>query len=140
MKRLLLLVSLLALVLLPIGCADMGSMIQDTIEEALAGLRADYTIEVSGTEGLNFTGRYVVVDAAYDPDTYVVFSSDPYDVLGSVSEQYTVEDAISVGAMFQKLSVNGTLEVTIWRGVELVDSASTTEPFGAVLVTAVKED
>jgi hypothetical protein len=140
MKRLLLFISILALVLLPIGCGNIGSMIQDTIEEALAGLRADYTIDIGGTEGLNFTGRYVVADAAYDPDTYVVFSSDPYDVSGSVSEQYVVEDAISVGAMFQKLSVNGTLEVNIWRDGELVDSASTTEPFGAVLVTAVKED
>jgi len=41
--------------------------------------------------------------------------------------------------MFQKLSVNGTLEVEILRGGVVVDSASTTEPFGAVLVTAVKE-
>jgi hypothetical protein len=140
MKKLLLLISILALVLLPIGCMDIESMVQDTIEEALAGLRADYTIEVGGTEWLNFSGRYVVVNAVYDPDTYVVFSSDPYDVSGNVSKQYTVEDAISVGGMFQKLSVNGTLEVEIWRGGELVDSASTTEPFGAVLIMAVKEE
>lgn len=140
MKRLLLLISIIALVLLPIGCMDVQGMIEDTIEEALEGLRADYTIEVGGTEGLNFSGRYVVVNAAYDADTYVVFSSDPYDVSGNVSKEYTVEDAISVGGMFQKLSVNGTLEVKIYIDGGLVDSASTTEPFGAVLVTAVKEE
>jgi hypothetical protein len=140
MKRLLLLISILTLVLLPIGCADIGSMVEDTIEDALEGLRADYTIEVGGTAGLNFSGRYVLVNAAYDPDTYVVFSTDSYDVSGNVSEQYTVEDAISVGGMFQKQAVNGTLEVEIWRGGELVDSASTTDPWGAVLITAVKED
>ena len=140
MKRLLLLISILALVLLPIGCADIGSMVEDTIEDALAGLKADYTINVGGTEGLNFSGRYVVVNAAYDPDTYVVFSSDSYDVSGNVSEQYTVEDAISIGGMFQKQAVNGTLEVEIWIGGELIDSAETTDPWGAVLVTAVKED
>jgi hypothetical protein len=140
MKRLLLLISILTLVLLPIGCADIGSMVEDTIEDALEGLRADYTIEVGGTAGLNFSGRYVVVNAAYDPDTYVVFNTDSYDVSGNVSEQYTVEDAISVGGMFQKQAVNGTLEVEIWRGGELVDSASTTDPWGAVLITAVKED
>ena len=140
MKRLLLLISILASVLLPIGCADIGSMVEDTIEDALAGLRADYTINVGGTEGLNFSGRYVVVNAAYDPDTYVVFSSDSYDVSGNVSEQYTVEDAISIGGMFQKQAVNGTLEVEIWIGGELIDSAETTDPWGAVLVTAVKED
>ena len=140
MKRLLLLISILALVLLPIGCADIGSMVEDTIEDALAGLKADYTINVGGTEGLNFSGRYVVVNAAYDPDTYVVFSSDSYDVSGNVSGQYIVEDAISVGGMFQKQAVNGTLEVEIWIGGELIDSAETTDPWGAVLVTAVKED
>jgi hypothetical protein len=140
MKRLLLLISILTLVLLPIGCMDIGGMVEDTIEDALTGLRADYTIEVGGTAGLNFSGRYVVVNADYDPDTYVGFSTDSYDVSGNVSEQYTIEDAISVGGMFQKQAVNGTLEVEIWRGGELVDSASTTDPWGAVLITAVKED
>jgi len=137
MKKLLLIISILVLVLVPIGCA--GNVIQSTIEDALEGLRADYTIEVGGTAGLNFSGRYVVVTAAYDPDTYVAFSTDSSDVSGNVSKQYTVEDAISVGGMFQKLSVDGTLEVEILKGGVVVDSASTTEPFGAVLVTAVKE-
>jgi len=140
MKRLLLLISILALVLLPIGCMDIESMVEDTIEEALAGLRADYTIDVGGTEGLNFSGRYVVVSAAYDPDTYVVFSSDSYDVSGNISKQYTVEDAISIGGMFQKQAVNGTLEVEIWKGGDLIDSDETTDPWGAVLVTAIKGD
>jgi hypothetical protein len=139
MKILLLLISILALILLPIGCADIGSMIEDTIEDALEGLRADYTIEVGGTAGLNFSGRYVVVTAAYDPDTYVVFNTDSYDVSGNVSKQYTIEDAISVGGMFQKQAVNGTLEVEIWSGGELIDSDETTDPWGAILVTAVKE-
>jgi hypothetical protein len=139
MKRLLLLISILALVALPIGCAGIGGMIQSTIEEALEGLSAGYAIDVSGTEGLNFSGRYVVVTGAYDPDTYVAFNSTSYDVSDTTSKQYTVEHAISVGGMFQKLSVNGTLEVEILRGGVVVDSASTTEPFGAVLVTAVKE-
>jgi hypothetical protein len=139
MKRLLLLISIIALVLLPIGCMDVQSMIQDTIEEALEGLRADYTIEVDVTEGLNFTGEYVVVNAAYDPDTYVVFSSDSYDVSGNVSKEYTVEDAISVGGMFQKLSMDGTLTVEIWKGSTKVDSSVTTDPWGAVLVMSTEE-
>jgi hypothetical protein len=141
MKRLLLLISIIALLLLPIGCGiDVESMIKDNIEEALEGLSTDYTIEVGGTEGLNFSGEYVVVTAAYDAETWVVFSSDSYDVTGNVSKQYTVEDVISVGGMFQKQAVNGTLEVEIWKGSTKVDSAVTTEPWGAVLVTAIEED
>jgi len=140
MKRLLLLISILALVLLPIGCGDIASMVEDTIEEALEGLRADYTIELGGTDGLNFTGRYVVATAAYDSETYVAFNSTTYDVTGNVSKEYTVEDAISIGGMFQKQAVNGTLEVEIWKGSTKVDSAVTTDPWGSVLVTAIEED
>jgi len=144
MKKLLLIISILALVLLPIGCANVEEMIKNAIEQALAELRADYTIEVGGTEGLNFTGRYVVVTAAYHPETWVAFSSDSYDVSGNVSKEYSVEDAILVGGMFQKLSAGEEmLTVTIWRGAvgngTLVDSANTTQPFGAVLVTAIRE-
>jgi hypothetical protein len=127
----------------PFGCA--GNVIQSTIENALAGLRATYTIEVSDTEGFNFTGRYVVVQAGYDPVNYVALNSTSYDVVSeNVSKEYTVHGAIEVGGMFQKLSAgNETLEVKIWRGAvgtgTLVDSASTTQPFGAVLVMAVTE-
>lgn len=140
MKRLLLIISILALVVLPIGCMDVESMIEDQITEALEGLSSTYTIKVGGTAGLNFSGRYVVASAAYDPETWVAFSSDSYDVSGNVSKQYTVEDVISVGGMFQKQAVNGTLEVEIWKGSTKVDSAVTTDPWGAVLVTAIEED
>jgi hypothetical protein len=110
------------------------------IENALAGISANYTIQVTDTQGFNFTGRYVVVTAAYNNITYVAFDSTSYDVSGNVSKTYTVLNAVSVGGMFQKLSAgNETLEVKIYRGATLVDSDSTTEPFGAVLVTAVKE-
>ena len=147
MKRLLLIISILALVLVPIGCSvNVLTMIQNAIESALSGLEATYMIEVSGTEGLNFMGRYVVVTAAYDPETYVAFNSTHYDISGSVPKQYTVTGAVSVAGMFQKLSDgNETLEVKIYRGttngiqsIPLVDSANTTESFGAVFVTAVK--
>jgi hypothetical protein len=136
MKRLLLIISILALVLVPIGCVQ--STIQSTIESALTGLRATNTIEVTDTEGFNFTGRYYVVTAAYNNSTYVAFTSTPHDVaLENVSKQYTVTDAIYVGAMFQKLSEgNETLTVRILKGGVQVAIANTTNPYGAVLVTA----
>ncbi len=143
MKKLLLIVSIVALALVLIGC-DLQNVTQSTIESTLAENRATYTIEVSGTEGLNFTGRYIVVDADYDPVDYVAFSSESYDVSGYVSQEYITLDVLAVEGMFQKQSGgNETLEVKIWRGDvgtgTLVDSASTTNPHGAVLVTAIKE-
>ncbi len=143
MKKLLLIVSIVALALVLIGC-DLQNVTQSTIESTLAENRATYTIEVSGTEGLNFTGRYIVVDADYDPVDYVAFSSESYDVSGYVSQEYITLDVLAVEGMFQKQSGgNETLEVKIWRGDvgtgTLADSASTTNPHGAVLVTAIKE-
>jgi hypothetical protein len=138
MKRLLLITSILTLVLSPIGCSAQD-MMKDMIESMLAGLTVTYTIEVGGTEGLNFSGEYVVETAGYDPVSYVAYSSHSYNVSGNASAQYTVENAISVVGMFQKKSEEGTLEVRILKGEELVDSANTSDPWGAVLVTAVKQ-
>jgi uncharacterized lipoprotein NlpE involved in copper resistance len=137
MKRLLLIISILALVLVPMGC-NPQDILKSTIENALAGLRANYTIEVTDTEGFNFTGRYYVVTAQYDQTNYVALSSTPHDVvLEDVSKEYTVTDAVYVGAMFQKLSLgNETLTVRILKGGVEVASATTTNPYGAVLVTA----
>lgn len=138
MRRLLSIILILALVLLPIGCSAQD-MIKDTIESMLTGLTATYTIEVDGTEGLNFSGEYVVVTQEYDPVKFVASNSHSYNVSGNVSAQYTVENAISVVGMFQKESEEGTLEVKILQGEELVDSANTSDPWGAVLVTAAKQ-
>lgn len=137
-KKLLSITLILALVLLPVGCSAQD-MIKDTIESMLAGLTVTYTIEVGGTEGLNFSGEYVVVTEEYDPVSYVVSNSRSYNVSGSIPAQYTAESAISVVGMFQKRSEEGTLEVRILRGEELVDSASTSDIWGAVLVMAVRQ-
>lgn len=143
MKRFLLLISIVALALVLIGC-DVQNIAQSQIESMLEANRETYTIEISGTEGLNFTGKYVVFNANYDPVNYVAFSSDSYDVSGNISEEYIAPNVLAVEGMFQKLGGgNETLDVKIWRGAigtgTLVDSASTTNPDGAVLVTAIKE-
>jgi len=140
MKKLLLIISILALVLVPIGC-NVQDLAKNAIEEMLTNATSTYTIKVSSNvTGLNFTGKYTWVNAAYDPEAWVVFSSDSEDVTGNVPKQYTVLDVISVGGMFQKQAVNGTLKVELWRGGDLIDSSVTTDPWGAILVTAIGED
>ena len=138
MKKLLLIISILALVLLPIGCIEQD-MLKDTIESMLGGLTVNYTIEVGGTEGLNFSGRYVVVTQEYDPVSFVASNSHSYNVSGNVPAQYTAENAVSVAGMFQKKSEEGTLEVKILKGEELIDSTNTSDAWGAVLVMAVNQ-
>jgi hypothetical protein len=138
MKKLLLIISSLALVPMLIGCSDQN-MLKETIESMLAGLTATYTIEVGGTKGLNFSGRYVVVTEEYDPVNLVASNSHSYNVSGNVPAQYTAENAVSVAGMFQKKNEEGTLEVKILKGEDLVDSANTSDTWGAVLVTAVNQ-
>jgi hypothetical protein len=114
-------------------------MLKDTIESAIAGLTVNYTIEVGGTEGLNFSGRYVMVTQEYDPVNLVASNELSYTVSGNVPAQYKAENAVSVSGMFQKKSEEGTLEVKILKGEELIDSANTSDAWGAVLVTAVNQ-
>jgi hypothetical protein len=144
MKRLLLFISILALVLLPIGCTDIMDMIKGvtgvTIEEVLKTLTSTYTIKVDGTDELNFSGEYMVVTTDFDPENRVAFSSDPIPVEGQVPKQYRVTDATAVAVMFQKQDEEGTLRVEIWRGGDLIDSAETTDPWGAVLVMSTGEE
>jgi hypothetical protein len=137
-QRLLLIISVVALVLLPIGCGT-PDMMKDTIESMLAQFTATYTIEVGGTEGLNFSGEYLVLTQEYDPVNYVVSYSYSYNVSGDVPARYAAENAVSVVGMFQKKSEEGTLEVKILKREELIDSANTSDGWGTVLVTAVNQ-
>lgn len=143
MKRLLLFISILALVLLPIGCTGitgmMGGVADVAIEELLKALTSTYTIEVDGTDDLNFSGEYIVVTTDF-VENRVAFSSDPIHVEGQVPKQYRVTDATAVAVMFQKEDEEGTLRVEIWRGRDLIDSAETSDPWGAVLVMSAEEE
>lgn len=145
MKRLLLLISILALVLLPLGCMDVQSMIKDAIENMIAEATSTYTVKISSNvTGLNVTGRYTWVTAAYDPEAWVTFSSDSEDVTEQIPEAgyktYTVE-GVTVAAMFQKQTEDDALlRVEILEGTRVVDSAETTDPWGAVFVSAIGED
>ena len=141
MKRLLLAASVIALVLLPVGCVDVESMTRDAIEGMLEELTVTYTIKVSGNIGSNFTGQYDVVSAEFDPETWMDFNSDSYEVEGQIPPagyiEYTTDEAISVVGVFQKHGEDDELlMVELWRATELVDSSETTAPWGAVLVAA----
>jgi hypothetical protein len=143
-KRLLLLISILALVLVLTGC--MGNI----VENVLKGLETDYTIKVSSNltglnlTGLNFTGEYSVVTADYDSETgNVDFSYDKYTVEGQIPPggyiEYTASDAIAVAGWFQKLTAaNATLiRIEIWSGGDFLTWQETTDPWGVASAGAI---
>jgi hypothetical protein len=135
MKRFLLFISILALVMLPIGCVDVEGITQGVIDNITRQATGTYTIKVGGTEGLNFTGEYLARFYEFNPDTSTMdFSTDSYSVDGQVPEEYSFE-AMAAGGLFQKQSGNETLlRVEIWKDGVLQDSANTTAPWGAVMV------
>jgi hypothetical protein len=135
MRSFLLLIAIVALLLLPTGCVDTQQITQDTIDKITQHTTGTYTIVVDGTAGLYFTGEYQVNFYAYDPDTDSWdYTANSYDVEGQVPAEYTFE-AMVAGGMFQKQTGDGTLlRVEIWKEGVLQDSASTTDPWGAVMV------
>jgi hypothetical protein len=136
MKRLLLLILIFALLLLPMGCVDVQSITNSMLADMMEKVGANFTIEVGGTVGLNFTGEYEVWYLHFDPGTQsIVYTKDSYTVEGQVPEQYTFEGA-ATAVMFQKQAGDSwrQLEVKIWQDDELVAQRETTDPWGAVWV------
>ena len=134
MKRLLLLISIVALLLLPMGCVDAEAIEQDVIDNMIQQATGNYTIKVGGTVGLYFTGEYEAYFYEMDPHTYVIdYTFSEFLVEGQVPAEYTFE-AMAAAGFFQKQAGDGTLlRVEIWKDGVLQDSASTTNPWGAVL-------
>jgi len=136
MKRLLILIPILAALLLPMGCGNLeegiiNSMVSDMMEK----LTGNFTIKVGGTAGLNFTGEYEVWYLHYDPDTQSVrYTKDSYTVEGQVPEEYTFEGN-GAAVIFQKRTGDySQLSVEIWRDEVLAAWPETTDPWGAVWV------
>ena len=134
MKRLLLLIPILALLLLPIGCMDAEAIEQDWVDKITLHTTGTYTIKVGGTAGLYFTGEYEVWFLHYDPDTDTLDDiGNRYTTKGVVPKEYTFE-AMVAGGFFQKQTGDGRLlRVEIWKDGVLQDSAQTTDPWGAVM-------
>jgi hypothetical protein len=137
MKRLLLLISILMLVLLPMGCGNIDSIINSRVNDMIEKATGTYTIKIGGTAGLNFTGDYEVWLFHFDPDTQSIsYTKDSHSVEGQVSEEYTFEGA-STTAFFQKRSGgNETLSLEVWMDEALVATRETTEPWGSVWTIA----
>ena len=137
MKRLLLLIPILALLLLLMGCGDIDSIINNRVNYMIEGWTGTYTIKVcSNTTGLNFTGEYSVYFCEWNSDTEKIdYSKDSYSVEGQVPEEYTFE-ADSTTVIFQKRTGGDeTLRVEIWRDeVSSVGWRETTDPWGAVWI------
>lgn len=144
MKRLLLIIPIFALVLVLTGC-NVQDMIRNYMDETIEGFNANYRLTlVSDSPGLNFTGKYAVVTAAYDPETQSLdFIWNLHDAEGQIPPEgymeYTAHDAVAVVGAFQKRAGNTTLlRVEVWRDADLMEHDETTEPSGVVFAGGIR--
>ena len=110
MKKLFCLIIALALLgTLFVGCEEIGE--------------SDFTIKVSGTSGLEFSGSYMVVASGGQ--------STSKSVDGIVPAQYTVRGEI-VSCSFQKQTEFGILRIEILKGSKVVSQSETSAAYGVV--------
>jgi hypothetical protein len=83
-----------------------------------------FTIKVTGDQGLEFQGGYMVVQSG---------SSDSKSVEGEVPAKYEVQ-GVMVSVSFQKKGEAGRLRVEIFKNGVLIKSADTTAAYGVVSV------
>jgi hypothetical protein len=136
MKRLLLLIAIISLLLPLMGCAQ--GIINSKVADMMEKVGGNFTIKVGGTAGLNFTGEYEVWFLHYDPDTESIrYTKESYTVKGQVPQEYTFEGA-ATATIFQKRAGDWwtELRVEIYQDGGLVAWQETTDPWGAVWVTA----
>ena len=98
-----------------------GSILDD-----LGGL-ADrrITVEVGGSSGLSFSGTCLVTSGAGSAATH--------DIAGRVPMNRTFEGNL-ISCSVQKQQESGTLRATLRVGDRVLESSSTTQPYGLVLV------
>jgi hypothetical protein len=136
MKRLVLLVLIIALFLFPTGCVE--SIINSRADAMIQDYTGNYTIKVSGTVGLNFAGEYEAWFFHFDPDTQsIVYTKDSYTVEGQIPEEYTFE-AAATAVIFQKQTDEWwtTLRIEVWRDGKLLSWRETTDSRGFVWTLA----
>lgn len=117
MKKLILVILLVCMVgLMSAGCGgDLGGF----------GGDEDYTIEVSGTAGLEFSGSYGAVTSDGQ--------STSKSVDGVVPAEYSVSGTI-ISCVFQKQVEAGTLKVEILKSGQVVAESDTSADYGVVSV------
>jgi hypothetical protein len=91
--------------------------------EGLKGVESDYTIKVTGSDQLQFSGHYTIVGTGSMPK--------PVQVNGAVPMEYK-GNGIAAACVIRKTSAEGTLKVEILKGQAVVSSMETAAPYGII--------
>lgn len=86
-------------------------------------MESDYTIKVTGSDKLQFSGHYTIAGVEAIPM--------PVQVKGTVSKEYKGK-GVAAACVFRKTSTEGKLKVEILRGEAVVSSSEASAPFGII--------
>lgn len=87
------------------------------------GEGSDFTIKITGTEGLSFSGHYAIVVGDNLPS--------PVNVRGTAPAEYKGKGVVAI-CFFRKLTEHGSLKVEIVKDGKAVSESETSAPFGFV--------
>jgi len=90
---------------------------------SMKDMEASYTIRVTGTEALKFSGHYSFAGTDGIPR--------PVNIDAVVPMEYKGKGMAAV-CLFRKKTADGTLKVDILKDDKVVSTSETTQPFGVV--------
>jgi hypothetical protein len=93
-------------------------------------MELDYTIKISGSDKLQFSGHYTIAGTGAMPK--------PVQVKGAVPMEYKGK-GMAAACVFRKTTAEGTMKVEIMKGQEIVSSSETAAPFGIITLGKIPD-
>jgi hypothetical protein len=96
----------------------------------LKDVESDYTIKVTGSDQLQFSGHYTIANIGQIPK--------PVQVKGALPAEYKGK-GFAAACVFRKTSAEGTLKVEILKGQAAVASSETAAPYGIITLGKIPD-
>jgi len=98
--------------------------------EGLKGVEADYTIKVTGSDKLAFSGHYTIAGPGAIPK--------PVQIKGIVPLEYTGK-GLAAACIIRKTTAEGKLKVEILKGRNVVSASEVDTPFGMITLGKIPD-
>ncbi len=104
-------------------CLTLALMLLSGCGDNLKEMESSYTVKITGSQSLKFSGHYSFVGIGGIPK--------PVNVESVVPVEFTGKGMAAV-CVFRKTAAEGTLKVEILKNGKIVSASETTQPFGLI--------
>jgi len=98
--------------------------------EGLKGVESDYTIKVTGSEQVQFSGHYTIAGMGAMPKPVQVSGKAPMEYAGK---------GLAAACVIRKTTVEGTLKVDILKDKDVVSTTETSAPYGIITLGKIPD-